>query len=218
MRAMSGRARPLVACIDAAFELYGGMDDTLLLPARAREVLDFWFGPAPHVAHDEWFRKDAAFDERMRARFGNDVAAAVAGGFGDWCPTPHGALARVVLLDQFTRNLYRDTPRAFAGDPGALATANEAVARGFDSKLDRFERWFLYMPFEHSEDLAVQERSLALFRALSEETGDRAAFDWAEKHAAVIRRFGRYPHRNAILGRESTPEELAFLAEPGSRF
>ncbi len=194
------------------------MDNPLLLPARAREVLDFWFGPAPHAARDEWFRKDASFDERIRARFGNDVAAAVAGAFGDWCATPHGALARVVLLDQFTRNLYRDTPRAFAGDPAALATANEAVARGFDSELDHFERRFLYMPFEHSEDLAVQERSLALFRALSEETGDRAALDWAEKHAAVIRRFGRYPHRNAILGRESTPEELAFLAEPGSRF
>jgi len=194
------------------------MGDSPLLPLRARDVLDFWFGPAPHAVRDEWFRKDAAFDERIRQRFGHDVAAAVAGAFGDWCATPHGALARVVLLDQFTRNIYRDTPRAFAGDAGALATANEAVSKGFDRALDPFERWFLYMPFEHSEDLQMQERSLALFRALSEETGDKAAIDWAEKHAAVIRRFGRYPHRNAILGRESTPEELAFLAGPGSRF
>jgi uncharacterized protein (DUF924 family) len=193
------------------------MDDAAF-PARAREVLDFWFGPLPHAVRGEWFRKDAAFDERIRERFGDDVAAAVAGAFGDWCSTPHGALARVVLLDQFTRNLYRDTPRAFAGDAGALATSSEAVARGFDRALDGFERWFLYMPFEHSEDPTMQERSLALFGALAEETGDRSALDWAEKHAAVIRRFGRYPHRNAILGRESTPEELAFLNEPGSRF
>jgi uncharacterized protein (DUF924 family) len=194
------------------------MGDAPPLPAGALEVLDFWFGPAPHVVRDEWFRKDDAFDERIRDRFGQRVAAAVAGAFGDWCATPRGALARVLLLDQFTRNIYRNTPRAFAGDPGALATADEAVAKGFDRRLDAFERWFLYMPFEHSEDLQTQERSLALFRALSEETGDHSALDWAEKHAAVIRRFGRYPHRNALLGRESTPEEHVFLTEAGSSF
>ena len=142
----------------------------------------------------------------------------MAGAFGDWCATPHGALARVVLLDQFTRNLYRDTPRAFAGDAGALATANEAVARGLRPRARRFERWFLYMPFEHSEDLAdAGALARAVRRAVRGNRRPRA-LDWAEKHAAVIRRFGRYPHRNAILGRESTPEELAFLAEPGSRF
>ena len=206
------------ACVNSAFDLYGGMDTTPELPPAAGEVLDFWFGPAPHVVRDEWFRKDTAFDERIRHRFGANVAAAVAGAFGDWCATPHGALARVLLLDQFTRNLYRDTPRAFAGDVGALATADEAVSKGFDRALDGFERRFLYMPFEHSVDLPTQERSLTLFAALTEETGDRSPLDWAEKHAAVIRRFGRYPHRNAILGRESTQEELAFLAEPGSRF
>jgi uncharacterized protein (DUF924 family) len=194
------------------------MGDAPPLPAGAREVLDFWFGQPPHAVRDEWFRKDDAFDERIHDRFGQRVAAAVAGAFGDWCATPHGALARVLLLDQFTRNIYRNTPRAFAGDPGALATADEAVAKGFDRTLDAFERWFLYMPFEHSEDLQTQERSLALFRALSAETGDRSALEWAEKHTAVIRRFGRYPHRNAVLGRESTPEEVAFLTEPGSRF
>ena len=179
-----------------------------MVPARAREVLDFWFGPAPHAVRDEWFRKDAAFDARIRERFGHDVSAALAGAFGDWCTTPHGALARVLLLDQFTRNLHRDTPLAFAGDAAALATADEAVTRGFDRELDRFERWFLYMPFEHSESWPMQERSLALFGAL----------EWAEKHAAVIRRFGRYPHRNEVLGRASTDEEIAFLAGPGSRF
>ena len=194
------------------------MDASTTLPPPARDVLDFWFGPEPHAARDAWFRKDAAFDERIRDRFGTRIAAALAGAFGDWCATPRGALARVILLDQFTRNVHRDTPMAFAGDAAALATANEAVSRGFDRELDRFERWFLYMPFEHSEDAAMQERSLALFRALSDETGDAGAFEWAEKHAAVIRRFGRYPHRNAILGRPSTAEELEFLAGPGSRF
>src|SRR5687768_6737049 len=158
-----------------------GMDKpTAALPTRARDVLDFWFGPVPHGTRAEWFRKDAAFDGRIRERFGVDVAAAVAGAFGDWCTTPDGALARVILLDQFTRNIHRDTPRAFAGDPGALATANEAVTRGFDRGLDHFERWFLYLPFEHSEDLAMQERSLALFRALSDDMGDDDAFQWAE--------------------------------------
>ena len=185
---------------------------------RAREVLAFWFGPVPHGSRAEWFRKDAGFDKRIRERFGADVAAAVAGAFGDWCVTPHGALARVILLDQFTRNIHRDTPRAFAGDPGALATANDAVTRGLDRELDHFERWFLYMPFEHSEDPTMQARSLALFRALSDDMGDDDAFQWAEKHAVIIRRFGRYPHRNAILGRESTPEEIAFLRGEGSRF
>ena len=194
------------------------MDDRLSLPPRARAVLDFWFGPSPHQVRDEWFRKDAGFDERIRAEFGDDIAAAVAGKFGEWCATPHGALARVIVLDQFTRNTYRDTPLAFAGDPGALATANEAVERGFDRSLDFYERWFLYLPFEHSEEAHMQERSLALFGALSEEMGNRDALDWAEKHAVIVRRFGRYPHRNAILGRASTPEEIAFLNEPGSRF
>ena len=194
------------------------MDTSTTLPSRARDVLDFWFGPLPHAMRDLWFRKDPAFDEQIRDRFGHDVAAALGGAYGDWCTTPHGALARVVLLDQFTRNIHRDTRKAFAGDEAALAAADEAVKRGFDRRLDGFERAFLYMPFEHSEDRAMQERSLALFRALADDTGNTGALDWAEKHAAVIRRFGRYPHRNAILGRVSTQEEVAFLAEPGSRF
>jgi len=188
------------------------------MPARAREVLDFWFGPAPHAVRDEWFRKDAAFDALIRDRFGRDVASAQAGAFDDWCATPHGALARVVLLDQFTRNIHRDTALAFAGDAVALATADEAVARGYDRALDRYERWFLYMPFEHAESWPMQERSLALFGALARETGETGALEWAQKHAEVIRRFGRYPHRNEVLGRASSDEEMAFLAGPGSRF
>ena len=187
-------------------------------PAAACAVLDFWFGPAPHAARAEWFRKDPAFDATIRERFGAAIARALAGGLGDWCADAHGALARVIVLDQFTRNAFRDTPGAFAGDARALATAEFAIARGFERELDGFERWFLYLPFEHAEDPAAQERSLALFSKLALDTGDRAPLEWAEKHAAVIRRFGRYPHRNGILGRASTPEELAFLQEPGSRF
>ena len=184
----------------------------------AAHVLDFWFGPPPHATRDTWFRKDPAFDATIREGFGDAVAAARAGDFHSWRRSPRGALALVILLDQFTRNIYRDTPRAFAGDALALDIAKAAVDQGFDRKLDAFERWFLYLPFEHAEDWAMQERSLTLFGQLAADTGDRTALHWAEKHAEVIRRFGRYPHRNAILGRPSSPEEIAFLAEPGSSF
>ena len=192
--------------------------DTDPLPPLARDILAFWFGPVPHRPRDEWFRKDAAFDATIRERFDGDVAAALAGAFGEWCTLPRGALARVILLDQFTRNIHRDTPRAFAGDAAALATAVDAVAQGFDRALAGYERWFLYMPFEHSEDAGMQERSIALFTALARDINDPGPLTWAEKHAAVIRRFGRYPHRNALLGRSSTPEEIAYLAQPGSGF
>lgn len=184
----------------------------------AREILEFWFGPPPHATRAEWFRKDPGFDATVRERFGGAVEAALAGAMHLWRAEPHDALAHVLLLDQFTRNIFRDTPRAFAGDGEALATATGAVDAGFDRKLDRYERGFLYLPFEHSEDPAMQQRSISLFTRLRNDTGDTALLEWAEKHAAVVRRFGRYPHRNAILGRVSTPEEIAFLQEPGSRF
>jgi len=184
----------------------------------AREILDFWFGPLPHATRGEWFRKDRAFDATIRDRFGSAVEAALGGAFDAWRADPHGALAHVLLLDQFTRNIFRDTPRAFAGDASALETATGAVDAGLDRALDLWERWFLYLPFEHAEDLASQERSIALYTRLRDDTGETAPVEWAEKHAAVVRRFGRYPHRNAILGRASTPEEIAFLQAPGSRF
>jgi uncharacterized protein (DUF924 family) len=184
----------------------------------ARDILEFWFGPLPHAVRGEWFRKDPAFDATIRTRFGDALEAALGGANGDWRGDPHGALAHVLLLDQFTRNAYRDTPRAFAGDPEAVATAISVVDAGLDRGLDACERWFLYLPFEHAEDPAMQQRSIALFTRLENETGDAAPLEWAEKHAAIVRRFGRYPHRNAILGRVSTPEEIAFLQEPGSRF
>jgi len=188
----------------------------------AADILTFWFGPqdAPsgNSARDVWFRKDAAFDAEIRQRFGDATAIALAGGYGEWCATAGGALARVLLLYQFTRNIHRDTPAAFAGDARALATAAHAIERGFDRSLDAYGRWFLYLPFEHAEDRVMQERSLALFGELERETGLAGPLEWAQKHADVIARFGRYPHRNAVLGRVSTPDEVAFLAQPGSRF
>jgi len=185
------------------------------------EILDFWFGPRGSAEHGKsralWFRKDSAVDQVIHARFGGAVETALAGGFGDWS-TPRGALARVLLLDQFARNIYRETPQAFAGDSLALGVSRTAVANRDDQKLMPVERWFLYMPFEHAEDPAVQQTSLELFTKLRDETGLSDPLKWAERHAAVIRRFGRYPHRNAILGRESTAEEIEFLATAGSRF
>ena len=185
------------------------------------EILDFWFGPpsSPRYgpSHPEWFRKNPSFDAEIRERFGAAIETALAGGFADWT-APRAALARVLLLDQFTRNSFRDSARAFAGDPLALATAEASIARGDDRALIPVERWFMYLPFEHSEDLAKQERGIALCTRLRDETGLADPLVWVEKHAAVIRRFGRFPHRNAVLGRESTPEEIDFLARPGSRF
>ena len=184
----------------------------------AREILDFWFGPAPHSPRAEWFRKDAAFDATIKHRFGDAIDAAIAGAYREWCTDAQGALARILLLDQFTRNVFRGTARSFAGDAEALATATSLVDRGLDRTMDRYERAFVYLPFEHSEDRQIQDRAIALFTELAQETGDRGTLEWAAKHAAIIRRFGRYPHRNAVLGRASTPEEIEFLKEPGSSF
>jgi uncharacterized protein (DUF924 family) len=185
------------------------------LAPLATDILDFWFPPGQSGERDVWFRKDDAFDREIRERFGAALAAGIAGAFGEWCTTARGALARVLLLDQFTRNAFRDTPGAFAGDPGALATAEDALERGFDRALDPCERWFLYMPFEHSERLAMQDRAVTLFAALAAETGLSGPLPWAERHRDVIRRFGRFPHRNAILGRPGTAEEDRFLQEGG---
>ena len=189
------------------------------LAPLAAEILDFWFTPGGALAErDAWFRKDDAFDRDIRGRFGSALAAGLAGAYGEWCTMPRGALARVLLLDQFTRNAFRGTADAFAGDAGALATAEDAIEREFDRELDPYERWFLYMPFEHSEDPGMQDRAVALFTQLATETGVDSPLPWAVKHRDVIRRFGRFPHRNETLGRVSTPDEIAFLEQPGSRF
>ena len=184
------------------------------------EVLAFWFGQPPtEHPRAEWFRKDPAFDERIRQRFGAALQLALGGGLQHWDLHPEGALARILVLDQFTRNAFRDTPGAFAGDAQALAAARALVAAGGHARLLPLQRWFAYLPFEHAEDRAVQGQSLQLFAALARDHPALAdAQHWAVKHAEVIERFGRYPHRNALLGRASTPEEEAFLRQPGSSF
>lgn len=185
------------------------------------EILDFWFGPPGTDDHGKtrggWFRKDPAFDATIRERFGAGIQTALTGGFAEWT-SPRAALARVVLLDQFTRNAFRDTPRAFAGDALALKLADDAVTRGDDAQLLPVERWFLYLPFVHAESLPAQARALQLFERLRDTSDLTEPLAWAKQHARVIQLFGRFPHRNSILGRESTAGEIAFLAAPGSRF
>lgn len=190
----------------------------------AQDVLDFWFLP-PDAAdygkpRDVWFRKDDAFDAAIGARFGPLTEQAVAGGLREWDRQgPPGTLARIILLDQFTRNAYRGTPQSFAGDALALAAAQTLADSGADLALLPVQRWFAYMPFEHAEDARMQERSVQLFTALAADAaGYEGVLDYAHRHRGVIARFGRFPHRNAILGRASTPDELAYLAQPGSGF
>ena len=189
-----------------------------------RAVLDFWFLPPDHPGHGayrpEWFRKDEAFDTVIRERFGAAVEAALSGPAAVDAPDAD-LLATILLLDQFTRNIFRGTPQAFDGDPQALKIAESLVASGRDKNLSPWQRWFAYLPFEHSESLLEQERSAALFTALAREMRHEAfdsACDYALRHREVIVRFGRFPHRNAILGRESTAAEIEFLEQPGSSF
>ena len=195
----------------------------MIMDAQAQAVLDFWFlapdNPGHGQSRAEWFRKDDAFDAQIRERFGALIDTAIDGGLRDWAATPRGALAQILLLDQFTRNVYRDTPRAFAGDAQALELAIALTQDGQDQQLEPTLRAFVYMPFEHAEDLAMQSRAVELFQLLTQSReGFESMLDYAQRHQEVIARFGRFPHRNAILGRDSTPEELAFLQQPGSRF
>jgi uncharacterized protein (DUF924 family) len=188
----------------------------------SQPVLDFWFLPESDPGHGksrpEWFRKDPAFDALIHQRFGEAITRALAGEFVEWDNDPRGALARIILLDQFTRNTFRDTPRAFVGDARALVAARGMVDGGRDRMLAPVERSFVYLPFEHAEDMAVQERSVALFNALAIEQGMDGIAGYAVRHRDIIARFGRFPHRNRILGRDSTPEEVEFLKLPGSGF
>ena len=186
-----------------------------------KPVLDFWFGgggsPAAGQARDLWFTKSEATDAEIRERFGAIIDAALRGDLDHWASSANGTLALILVLDQFTRNVFRDTPRAFAGDAAALGYARRLVYSGADRRFGTLQRWFIYMPFEHSESLVDQYESVRLFAALADD-GEGAPLEWARKHFEVIRRFGRFPHRNAILGRTSTPEEIEFLRRPGSRF
>lgn len=175
------------------------------------DILAFWFSPEVRA---KWFVRDDAFDAELRQRFGPLLLDARQGELVHWSESPDGALALVILLDQLSRNIHRGTPEAFASDGMALAIAERAVDQGDDLRLTPEQRGVLYMPFEHSESLADQDRGVALFEAL----GEGEALDYMRRHREIIARFGRFPHRNTILGRNSTPEEIEFLKQPGSSF
>jgi uncharacterized protein (DUF924 family) len=179
---------------------------------RVNAILEFWFGDGSDPAHERrWFAQDATFDQACRTGFLADHERAAAGELKSWKDSPSAALALILLLDQFPRNIFRGTPRAFATDLEARATAGDAIARGFDLALPPVRRPFIYMPFQHSENLDDQNESVRLFNRLASEHPPMASYiEYAEEHREVIRRFGRFPHRNAILGRASTPEEAAF--------
>lgn len=184
----------------------------------AQEVLRFWFGSPLQTRRKAWFEKSPSFDAEIRARFLRLHCAASRGKLADWSESAHGALALIVLTDQFARNMFRGTAEAFGTDTLALACAKHLIASGWDLNMQPAERMFAYLPFEHSEELADQERSLELFAQLAgfHETADN--IDYARRHWEIVKRYGRFPHRNAALGRESTPEEISFLATPGSSF
>jgi uncharacterized protein (DUF924 family) len=202
----------------------------LTSPIRPADVLAFWFadalssGAALRHQHQLWFRQRAAFDREIAVRFGLLPDAAVQGALDHWRAAAESALALVLVLDQFPRHLHRNTVRAFAYDAEALASAEFAIDAGFDAALHPLHAAFLYMPFQHAEDAGVQQRSVRLYAALRERAPDELAaqFDsflrYARRHHAVIAQFGRFPHRNAASGRESTPREIAYLAAGGETF
>jgi uncharacterized protein (DUF924 family) len=190
--------------------------------SEANTLLDFWFGSPGSAERDRprdtWFRTDPVFDETLRRQFLGDHQRAASGAYRAWLGEADSTLALVLLLDQLPRNLFRGSPRAFASDPLARTAARHAVDRDFDRAMAPVRRWFIYLPFQHSEVLADQELSVALTQTLPDD-GDKAeALDYARRHHAVIARFGRFPHRNRVLGRISTPEEKAFLKEQPAGF
>jgi uncharacterized protein (DUF924 family) len=172
------------------------------MPSPA-DIISFWRG----AGTERWYKKDAAFDQEIRDRFLATNEAAAAGKMADWEASAEGALALLILLDQFPRNMFRGEARAFASDPLARAIAAGALVRGFDAQVPGVMRGFFYLPFEHSENPTDQQRAVAFYKTI----GDADGLKWAELHADIIRRFGRFPHRNTVLGRTTTPEEQAFL-------
>jgi len=194
-----------------------------MIDADAQAVLDFWFAPEGDpergTLRPMWFKKSEATDREIAERFAPLIERALRGELVGWATAPHSALAHILLLDQFTRNTLRDTPRAFAGDARALRAATAMVGARHDEALPPEQRAFVYMPFEHAEGIAMQDEAVRLFTRLAAEAPQMAdMLAYAHKHRDVVLRFGRFPHRNEILGRQSTAEELAFLREPGSRF
>ena len=176
---------------------------------NAQSVLDFWF--RGNEERKEWFQKEPAFDDAIRARFLPLYEEAARGALAAWKHSPRECLALIILLDQFPRNMFRGDARSYATDGLALEAARHAVESGYDRSLSEIERTFVYLPFEHSENLADQETALRLFAG-------HANYEWARKHWEIVRRFGRFPHRNPVLGRQSTPAEIEFLKQPGSGF
>ncbi len=194
---------------------------------RAADILNFWFGRPSEATYGRyrkvWFVKDPEFDASIRQQFLADVQKAAAGKYNSWVDSPTNAVALLLLLDQFPRNLYRGEPRSFATDAKALSVAERLVNSGADEALIPAHRFFVYVPFEHSEQIERQNRCVALMQKLNQTVPDldeglRGGLDYAIRHREVIERFGRFPHRNETLGRQSTPEEIAFLQQPGSRF
>lgn len=177
------------------------------MTASADEIVSFWH----QAGSDRWFTRDFAFDTEIRERFFDTYEAAAAGKFSDWEKSAQGALALLILLDQFPRNMFRGDRRAYETDGVARSVADRAIGRGFDRQVPHFERQFFYLPFQHSENLADQERCVELARGY----GDDEFAKYAERHADILRRFGRFPHRNATLGRATRPQEQAFLDAGG---
>lgn len=192
-------------------------------PAPVQAVLNFWFGAPGSTedgqVHSAWFQKNEAFDAEIRQRFSATLQTAQQGGLLDWELSPLGRLARIVVLDQFGRSLQRGQAQAFAGDAAALRSALQLLDGPDYARLDSLQRWFVLMPLEHAEDLALQQRSVREFEALAAaDPRLEGALDYARRHLEIIQRFGRFPHRNAALGRISTAAEQAYLARPGSGF
>ncbi len=190
------------------------------LDADAREVLRFWFGVPPEYgsALKRWFEKDPAFDSRVRKQFLALHERLAAGGSADWLARRAECLAYIVVLDQFPRQMFRGEARAFAADALALRAARHATALAYDGAMLPVERLFIYLPFEHSEELEDQLRSCELNEPLAAFAETSDVYRYALRHRDIVQRFGRFPHRNAALGRPSTPEEISFLKEPGSSF
>jgi len=185
------------------------------VPERARALIDFWFGPPGDPEREQhrdiWFKSTPEYDDRLRDLFLADYERATAGVLEAWEAAPESALALLLLLDQIPRNIFRATPRAYATDAAARTVADRTLARGFDAAFPRAWRKFFYMPFHHSEDLADQRRSVELFASVSDGTERGGLRRYGKPYVEVIERFGRFPHRNAILDRVSTPEEIAFM-------
>ena len=187
-----------------------------------QKILNFWFGKSDEINYGKprkfWFVKSDELDSKIKSQFKNIYQKAAAGELNYWQEQPLSCLALIILLDQFPRNMFRGSPQAFATDDQAKTCAELAIKRRFDIQLIPVQRWFIYLPFEHSENLKDQETALKLFDTLQAHADSKSSIDYAYRHWEVIKKFGRFPHRNQILGRTNTPEEIEFLNQPGSSF